>query len=239
VNSVFRALAAGAAVAAFALTSPSTLAQGTCGVSDPNDHGMAHGGPIEQTACATPASKAFAEANAKMHKDMAIAYAEDADVDFVRAMIPHHQGAIDMARIVAQHGKAPEIKSLAAEIITAQEKEIGWMRAWLSIPANALTAMVEDHDHGTGPMVPGTTAAKAFVEANAKMHKDMAIDYSDNADIDFARGMIPHHQGAIDMAKIVLEHGKGAQVKKLAAEIVAAQEREIAWMRDWLRKQGN
>jgi uncharacterized protein (DUF305 family) len=51
--------------------------------------------------------------------------------------------------------------------------------------------------------------------------------------------MIAHHQGAIDMARVVLEHGKDAEVKTLAAEIITAQEAEIAWMTEWLAKTGN
>jgi uncharacterized protein (DUF305 family) len=79
-----------------------------------------------------------------------------------------------------------------------------------------------------------TPSTRAFEEANAKMHRDMAIAFSGNADIDFVRGMIPHHQGAIDMAKVVLQFGTNEQTKKWANEIIAAQEREIAEMREWL-----
>jgi uncharacterized protein (DUF305 family) len=50
--------------------------------------------------------------------------------------------------------------------------------------------------------------------------------------------MIPHHQGAVDMARIVLEHGSDPEVKKLAESVIAAQESEIKWMQDWLAKNG-
>lgn len=93
-----------------------------------------------------------------------------------------------------------------------------------------------DHSaHGMGDDSPSTMAYK---EANARMHAGMDIPFTGNADIDFIRGMIAHHQGAIDMAKVVLDHGTDPEVKKLAEEIIAAQEGEIAWMQDWLAKNG-
>jgi uncharacterized protein (DUF305 family) len=90
-------------------------------------------------------------------------------------------------------------------------------------------------DHGA---MGDSPSSKAFAEANAKMHKDMAVPLTGNADVDFVQGMIPHHQGAIDMAKIVLEHGKDPEIRKLAEEVIAAQEGEIAMMKEWLAKNG-
>jgi uncharacterized protein (DUF305 family) len=87
--------------------------------------------------------------------------------------------------------------------------------------------------HGqTSAAAPPST--RAFEDANVKMHRDMAIAFTGNADVDFVRGMIPHHQGAIDMARVVLQFGTNEQTKKWANEIIAAQEREIAEMREWL-----
>ena len=81
-------------------------------------------------------------------------------------------------------------------------------------------------------------STKAYRDANMKMHKDMDIPYSGDADADFVRGMIPHHQGAIDMARIVLAHGKDPEIRKLAENVVRDQEKEVAMMQDWLKKNG-
>lgn len=81
-------------------------------------------------------------------------------------------------------------------------------------------------------------AKEAYEAANARMHRDMAITFTDDADVDFVKGMIPHHQGAVDMAKIVLQYGKDPELRKLAEEIIVAQEKEIAFMKAWLAKNG-
>lgn len=98
---------------------------------------------------------------------------------------------------------------------------------------------IDGHDMSGHTMpVTDNPSTAAFVSANDRMHKDMTIAFSGDADIDFIRGMIPHHQGAIDMAKVVLEHGKDPQVHKLAEEVIKAQEGEIAMMKTWLAERG-
>ena len=82
----------------------------------------------------------------------------------------------------------------------------------------------------TGP------SSLAFHGINMKMHGAMDIAFTGNADVDFVKGMIPHHTGAVDMAKTVLAFGKDPEVRKLAEEIIKAQESEIALMQGWLKK---
>ncbi|HVK92227.1 MAG TPA: DUF305 domain-containing protein [Mycoplana sp.] len=110
----------------------------------------------------------------------------------------------------------------------------------------ALPAFAQDHtthqatDHSmieaAAPKGDQGPSSQAFAEANAKMHAGMDIAFSGNADVDFARGMIAHHQGAIDMARIELKYGKDPDMRKLAEEVIKAQEAEIEMMKAWLEK---
>lgn len=87
--------------------------------------------------------------------------------------------------------------------------------------------------------MPGDEAHTALMAGMDKMNADMMLGGT-AADIDvaFACSMIPHHRGAIDMAKAVIQYGDDEWSKALAAEIIAAQEKEIADMTAWLEKQG-
>lgn len=108
---------------------------------------------------------------------------------------------------------------------------------WLS---GAAFAQANDPHGGHDMAMPGNSSqsasSAAYEQANEKMHKAMAVTLTGDADRDFLAGMIPHHQGAIDMAEVVLKYGKDPQVKKLAQDIVAAQKQEIAMMQAMLKE---
>jgi uncharacterized protein (DUF305 family) len=89
-------------------------------------------GMMTTKPAATPADKAFAASMKTMMSSMNVKPTGNPDKDFVLMMMPHHQGAIDMAKVELQYGTDPELRSLATDIVSAQEKEITQMKDWLA-----------------------------------------------------------------------------------------------------------
>lgn len=195
------------------------------------NHGAAHATQSEQKL--SPMQQELMQGMDAMHRDMHEGMMlVDTDGAFAAGMIPHHQGAIAMAKAELKYGKDPEMRKLAQQIIDAQDPEILRMTKWLS--ANPEAAKTRAHSHADmSPM------HKELMAGMTKMHDDMMKgSMMADPDVAFAAGMIPHHIGAVDMAKVELKYGKDADMKALAQEIIDAQQPEIEQMRAWLKRKG-
>lgn len=153
---------------------------------------------------------------------------ENYDLRFIDAMIPHHQGAVEMAKQLQKNSTRPEMKKLADDIITAQEKEIQQMQQWRKEwypQANSKPMM---HDNHTGHTMPMSD------DIHHQMMMQMDLGAADaEFDLRFINAMIPHHEGAIVMAQDVLNKSKRPEMKQLAEEIIASQKAEIEQMKQW------
>jgi len=153
---------------------------------------------------------------------------ESFDLLFIDGMTPHHTGAIVMAQEALAKSQRPEIKQLAQSIIEAQQKEISQMKQWRQAwyPAAGDTAMMYDAQMGhTMPM---------SAEMKSSMMMNMNLGSADDQfDLRFLNAMIPHHQGALTMAKEALEKSDRPEVKQLAQNILTSQQSEIDQMNQW------
>src|SRR5687768_8317896 len=172
---------------------------------------------------------AMTEANAPMNHDgmnhSEMKSAPDAssapyDLQFIDTMIAHHQSAIDMANLAATNTNNAELKKFAVQIFDDQTREINQMKDWRAIWfAGAASALNMEMAGMRESMQMEMTAL------NTARDKDF--------DAEFIRLMIPHHDGAVSMAKEALTKAEHAELKTLANQIIKAQEAEIKMLRDW------
>jgi len=108
--------------------------------------------------------------------------------------------------------------------------------ALLSLALTAVTpAIAGEMDMATS--AEGAPSTKAFESVSQTMHEAMMmVPYTGNTDVDFATQMLPHHGGAVDMAKVERQYGKDPEMRKLAEDIIKAQDQEIALVNAWLAK---
>ena len=152
----------------------------------------------------------------------------DFDLRFIDGMTPHHQGAVVMAKEAQQKSKRPEIQTLAAEIIKAQDKELNemkqWRKAWypkasaepIAYSTEMKHSMPMSHDQMQGMMMSMSLGAA-----------------DDQFDRRFLSAMIPHHDGAVVMAKDALQKSKRPEIQTLAKAIISSQTAEIKQMKQW------
>src|SRR3990167_3325625 len=153
---------------------------------------------------------------------------QNIDQHFIVQMIPHHEGAIEMARVALERSKRPEILSLAQGIIEAQTREINdmtsWYRSWFgATPPAGNTGMPAHQSLGDGGM------------RMEGMEGDLdellvAADF----DKEFLSQMIVHHEMAVMMAQMLAAGTERPEMDQLAENIITSQTQEIEMMRGWL-----
>jgi len=142
---------------------------------------------------------------------------------FLLQMIPHHEGALDMATYEISHGKNFELKQLAKNIYIEQKNEIQLMRIWLTSASADIST--------------SSSYQKEMDDTMMSMMAAMPGDQSlDNLDRSFAMVMIPHHQAAIDMARVLLKYDENQVLRAYATQLISDQKNEIEQMKDILNK---
>lgn len=146
------------------------------------------------------------------------------ELQFLDSMIVHHKGAVDMAMLAETRAEHAELKELAANIISEQEREIAkmseWRDQWFEGKAEAVNMEFPGMSHGMRGM---------------DLKKLQSLN-GNEFDIELLKQMIPHHEGAVEMAKAISKNDSRKELQELARDIITAQEDEIRQMRGWLSK---
>lgn len=158
--------------------------------------------------------------HAMMSRMESMTMTNNPEIDFVKMMMMHHQGAVSMANVELQFGSNNSLKRTAQKIITEQQAEITQFNTILA------TLTVDNRD---------TVFSMEQMDNMTKMGKaaDVQLITAD-IDNDFATLMMVHHQSAIDNASAYLHHGNNAQIKTMATNIVTSQNMEIVELGNWL-----
>ena len=169
--------------------------------------------------------KDYTKSMTSMHNEMMVGMGyNDPDTAFAKGMLGHHRGAVDMAKIELKYGTDETMRKLAQDIIDSQQLEIDILNKWLA-----------SHPDAPKPKPNTEAMQEAYVKGTNTMHSDMMLGIAEPvADMAFARGMLPHHIGAVDMAKVQLQYGTDEEMRKLAQDIIDAQQPEIELIQNWI-----
>lgn len=179
------------------------------------------------SAAPKPASTAMTHSMGNMSMDLGPAD-EHFDHRFIDAMIPHHQGALMMAKEAQQKSERPEIKKLADEIISAQTKEIAELQTWRKQWYPTASSKPMAHNAKMGHMMEMSDDQMKSMMMNQDLGaKDAEFD------LRFINAMIPHHESAVTMAQDASAKSTRPEIKKLAKDIISSQQAEIKQMQEW------
>jgi uncharacterized protein (DUF305 family) len=154
-----------------------------------------------------------------MARQMVMENGKYSDERFIDAMVPHHQGAIAMAEVALKNAQHEKIKDLSRNIVSTQRAEIEELKS------------IKKEEFGTSnvPM----EMSQEQMRGMGMMMDPQELARSEPFDRAFIDAMIPHHQSAIEMAKVAYEKSENPRIKKLAENIVSAQQAEIEQMKRW------
>ena len=171
--------------------------------------------------------KDYTKSMTDMHDEMMVGMAyNDPDTAFAKSMLGHHRGAVDMAKIELKYGTDETMRTLAQDIIDSQQLEIDIMNKWLA-----------SHPDAPEPKANTQAMQQAYAAGMQAMHDAMMTAIANPVpDMAFARSMLPHHRGAVDMAILQLQYGTDKEMRKLAQDIIDAQQPEIIWLQEWIAK---
>jgi uncharacterized protein (DUF305 family) len=159
------------------------------------------------------------EGSGGMTSGMAMKNGKYSDERFIDAMVPHHEGAVDMAEVALENAEHEEIKQLAEDIVSAQETEIKKLKS------------IKQEEFGTSKVPMDMNAEQ--MEGMGMMVDPQSLADEDPFDRAFIDNMIPHHRSAIEMAEVAARETANPEIKVLAQGIVEAQKREISQMEQW------
>jgi len=155
------------------------------------------------------------------------------EAGFARDMINHHAQAVQMAETVRNRTESEEIRILATDTVLTQQAEIGQMQGWLAVwglPVSGTGTAMAWMGHPTEGGMPGIAAPEDLARLQGA--------FPEEADEQFLRLMIPHHQAALTMAEAVLERSDRPEVRRLAQKVATSQQAEIRGMQALIERKG-
>ena len=160
------------------------------------------------------------------------AAANATDKAFVREMVPHHEMAVEMGKMAKMDGVHTQIRSLAGRIVTAQDAEIATMKT-IAKRLGVKPEAMPNNGKMTDQMMSDLGTLGVSMDNSGMMMNMNALHGAKPFDRKFIDMMIPHHQGAIRMARAELAKGKDSSLRKIATGIVPDQAKEISQMNSW------
>ncbi len=181
--------------------------------------------------------------------DDSVPAADSVDVGFSQDMTVHHNQAIDMAAVALTNTRDPQVRSLAFDMLTSQQNQVGQMQGWLALWDQAPVSTdgymgwmsSEEHDHSMPGMMPDDHGSVAAMPGMATTEDLAALRQATGpaVDVKFLQLMLRHHQGGLSMMEYAADDGQTPALVRLAQSMISTQEGEAALMEQMLAERGS